>query len=120
MKRLTKTYPLLLLFNPELKYEDVSFKKKLDVFVEGIYSEYDMGSVLGRMGEYMAAAEGNEHTAAITGSLLKNYALHYPTGITDQGWLYVRLILHKIEQKTGISIETHAPFLLNSSRAKAE
>ncbi|MHA1451099.1 MAG: hypothetical protein ACTSP4_16985 [Candidatus Hodarchaeales archaeon] len=125
MKRLTRSHPLLLLINPELKFKDISFRGKLDVFVESLYAEYDIGAVLGRMTEYMATTEETANSAAITGSLLKNYAMHYPTGITDQGWLYIRLILYNIQQKTGISIEkalenidlteTHAKHTQNQS-----
>ncbi|MFW9991683.1 MAG: hypothetical protein ACFFD4_06455 [Candidatus Odinarchaeota archaeon] len=105
MKRLTKNWPLLLLVNSELKHDNVSFGDRIASFVENIFAEYDLGVVLGKIATSMLGDEEIDATKEFIDNYVQNFTMNFPTGISDHGWKFIRLLLHLIEQKTAKTIE---------------
>ncbi|MHA2297701.1 MAG: hypothetical protein ACXAEU_20080 [Candidatus Hodarchaeales archaeon] len=105
MKRLSKKWPLLLLINPELEHGFTSFNARIGSFVDAIFAEYDLGTVLGNIAEIMVGEKEDQFAVEKIGEYIKNFTMNFPTGISNHAWTYMRLLLHLIESKTGKTLE---------------
>ena len=88
-ERLFRTSPLIGLINLELKINSESFQAFInDKVIDRIFSEYDMGEILGKIAETLIvrADPENKRMGILTHEFFTNLALRFPGGLPNPLW----------------------------------